>query len=547
MSGRRRDPVLAVLVVLLAVAGCTGAGPDRADVRRVTIVAVSDWHGQLEPITITAGGTRRPVGGAAALKAYFDRERARNPGGTVVLTAGDAFGATPPMSSFLEDVPAIEAQNAMGVDLDTLGNHNFDHGLARLEKLMGLARFRYVVANVVDAAGRTPAPPTHTVTLDGVRVGFIGLGHPDTPALVFPGHTGHWRFLDPAPVVNRYAAALRRQGAEVVVVIAHIGASAVGRDGVPVGDLADLARAVRGVDVLVGDHTDVRVNALVNGVLVVENRSKGIEYAVIDVTYDARRRRVLHTAARHEVAAADAIRPDPALAAMVDGWRAQVEPRFDGRLGEVAAAVDHHRARESALGSFVADALRAAYRADVALVNSGGLRDTLPSSYRPADRRLRRPVPGYAPGPPFDIVRGDVHALARFGNVAVTFRITGRTLRAALEHGVSEGGLVGGRYASASGRFLQVSGVRYTFDPARPPGRRVVDVVRADGTRLAPDDTPYAAVTLDFVYRGGDGFAMLDNGTGTTRDLVADVVSAALAAASPLSVRVDGRIVEVAR
>jgi 5'-nucleotidase len=535
------------LLVLFLLGGCAARGGDAADVRRITIVAVSDWHGQLEPVSRTVDGRSRPVGGVAALKTYFDEERRRNPGGTLVVTAGDSFGATPPVSSFLADVPAIEAQNALGFAIDTLGNHSFDHGPARLDKLMGLARFPYVAANIAGPDGATLAPPTHVFTLHGVRVGVIGLGHPDTPTLVAPGNTGHWRFLPPAPVVNHHARRLREHGVDLVVVIAHIGASAVGRDGVPIGDLADLARAVRGVDVLLGDHTDVSVNAEIHGVLVVENRSKGLEYAVIDLEYDVRGRRLVRRSATQKVPLADAVRPDPGLAAMVEGWKAQVAPHFDRRVGEAAVAIGHRRGGESALGNLVADALRAAYGVDLALVNSGGLRDTLPSSYRPADRALRRPAPGYAPGPPFDLVMGDVYALSPFGNVAVTFRLTGRALWAALEHGVADGSPEAGRYVSASGGFLQVSGLRYAFDAARPPGRRVVEVTAADGRPIAPDERRYTAVTLDFVYHGGDGFTMLDNGTGTTRDLVADVLAAAVATAGPVTARVEGRIVESPR
>jgi 5'-nucleotidase len=180
-----RRPLVVLLILLLGA--CARSAADRSDIRRITIVDFSDWHGQLEPVPVTVGGVTRLVGGAAVLKAYFDRERRNNPGGTLVVTAGDAFGATPPVASFLEDVPAVEAQNLMGVDIDTLGNHNFDHGLQRLEKLMALARFPYVAANIEGAGGRTLAPPTHVFTRNGVRIGVIGIANPETPVVVKPG------------------------------------------------------------------------------------------------------------------------------------------------------------------------------------------------------------------------------------------------------------------------------------------------------------------------------------------------------------------------
>ncbi len=539
--GRLR--LLATVLVVL-VAGGAGRAGAAGDVRRVTLVAFSDWHGQLEPLTLAVAGTPRPLGGAAVLKVYVDRERARNPGGTLVVTAGDAFGATPPLSSFLEDVPAVEALNALGLDADTFGNHNFDHGLPRLRRLMGRARFPYLAANVVAPDGRTLAPPSRVFTLNGVRVGVVGIANPETPRLVAAGHHGDFRFLEPVAVINAQAGALRRRGVDLVVVIAHIGATAVDPDGAPRGSLGRVARAVRGVDVLIGDHTDVSVQALVGGTLVVESRSRGIQYAVVDLDYDRARRVVARRRAALRWAFADEVAPDPGLQALIEGYRTQVQPLLDRTVAEAAQVVGRSRAGESPLGDLVADALRAAYGTQLAFTVSGGLRDDLPSSYRPADRRLRRPAPGYRPGPPYDLVQGDFLAVFPFANVAVTFRITGRTLWAALEHSVAAGEVVDGRFTGESGRFLQVSGFRFRFDPTRPPGRRVVAVRLADGTPVAPDDTEYTATTIDFVYEGGDGYGMLRNGTGTTREPLAEIVARAAGARSPIRAAVEGRIAE---
>lgn len=501
----------------------------------------SDWHGQLEPVPVTVGGVTRLLGGAAVLKAYFDRERSQNPSGTLVVTAGDAFGATPPVSSFLEDVPAVEAQNLLGVDVDTLGNHNFDYGLPRLEKLMALARFPYVAANVVGQGGRILVPPSHVFSRNGVQIGVIGIANPETPVVVSPGRVGEYRFLDPAPLINRHAASLRGQGAHLVIVLAHIGASAVTADGKPRGPLGELARAVRGVDVLIGDHTDLSVNAMVDDVLVVQSRSKGVEYAVIEVEYDLAHGKVGQRTAVHKRALADAIAPDPTLTALVEGYLIQVRPLFDQGIGEAGGRLDRSRAGESLLGNFVVDAMRAEYGTQLAFTVSGGLRDDLPSSYRPAPRQFRRPQPGYAAGPPWDLVRGDFFAIFPFGNVAVTFRITGRTLWEALENSVSQGAVVDGRFTNEAGRLLQVAGFAYHFDPQRPVGRRVRSVTAADGTPILPDDRMWTAVTIDFAYYGGDGYSMLNNGTGTTRDPIAETVARAVGQRIA-DARLEGRI-----
>src|SRR2546425_1404810 len=535
---------LAGLVAVTLLAACARPIGDGGHSGRVTIVAVSDWHAQLEPLSVTVDGAPRPVAGAAVLAAYFDRERRENPGGTIVVTAGDAFGATPPLASLLEDVPAVEAQNAMGFDIDTLGNHSFDHGLQRLRKLMSLARFRYVAANIVGPDERTITPPTHVFILNGLRVAVIGVGNPETPALVAPGRTGDYRFLDPVPLINAHAERLRGEGAHIVVVLAHLGATAVGPGGAPRGPLAEVARAISGVDVLIGDHSDVSVNAVVGGALVVENPSRGAEYAGIDLVYDRARRAVVQKSAIQKRPWADRIVPDARVEAMIEGYRAQVRPLFDRKVGVAAAVLERSRERESPLGNFETDVLRAAYGTQLAFDVSGALRDDLPSGYQPADRRLRRSAPGYVAGPPYDLVRGDFFAIFPFDNLAVTFRISGRGLWAAPENGLSHGRVEDGRVTNAAGRCLQLPGFTYRFDPRRPPGRRVVAVRLLDGRPLRPDETEYTAVTSDFLYRGGDGYTMIDNGSGTTRELIAETVGRAVQEQGTVTARIEGRIGE---
>lgn len=539
----RLIPMLA-LALVVGLRGLVGIGSGNAgrDVRRITIVNVSDWHGQLEPFGVRIDGKTRQVGGAPVLKYYFDQERKRNPGGTLVVTAGDAFGATPPLSSFFEDVPAVEALNAIGFDIDTLGNHNFDHGLDRLRKLMGLAQFPYVAANIVGPDGRTLAPPYRLFTKNGIRVGVIGIGNPATPALVFPGRIGNYKFRDPVPVVNKYAEELRARGAHIVVVLAHIGADAVSPDGVPVGPLGDAVKAVRGVDVFIGDHTGVAVNTIVNNTLVVENRSQGVQYAVIELEYDMNAQALVAKSATQKWPFVDGASPDTAVQAILDKYKARVQPLLDKKVGETARVLNRASERESLLGNLATDMMRERYHTQLAFYNSGGFRAEIPSYYQPANTQMRRSAPGYASGPPYDIVAGDVFTALPFGDVAVTFTITGKTLWDALEHSVSRVIVVGGAYANTDGRFLQVSGFTYRFDPRNPAGQRVVSVTWANGKPIPRDHTVYTAVTGNFVYSGGDGYAMLNNGSGTTRELIADTISHAMRQMGTIKARTEGRI-----
>ena len=133
--------------------------------KEITILDISDFHGQLVPLAEAAdnltsppASTRpSPIGGSAFLKPWFDWYRNEAPNGSVLMAAGDSVGATPPISAFFGDTPTIEHMNLMGFQIDGLGNHNFDKGSAYLRNtLIPLADFPYVSANVVDANGKTP-------------------------------------------------------------------------------------------------------------------------------------------------------------------------------------------------------------------------------------------------------------------------------------------------------------------------------------------------------------------------------------------------------
>jgi len=182
------------------------------ELREVTILDVSDFHGQLIPLSEAADNLAAPavnaafpIGGSAFLKKYFELYEAeaaladKNAGDQVIeMMAGDSVGATPPISNSFGDTPTMEVMNMMGIDIDGLGNHNFDRGADYLRNtLIPIANFPYVSSNVVDAAGNTPAEWSKSYVFDvghGVKVGFVGFTNDDASTLTKPGS------FDPFPV-----------------------------------------------------------------------------------------------------------------------------------------------------------------------------------------------------------------------------------------------------------------------------------------------------------------------------------------------------------
>jgi 5'-nucleotidase len=555
----KRLTLVAVLIAALfaAVAGAvTNAGASSSasgDVVTIQLLDVSDWHAQLDPNDVN--GTL--IGGASVISTLWKQDRESNPN-TLTITAGDAFGASPPLSGFFDEEPGVRAMRLMGFDVDTFGNHNFDRGVAHLQRMINLAAapesrvpgkpFNYVSANLSKLdENLSGVAPWRMFDVAGVKIGVVGITNPEAPGLVFPGSFGTMVPTDPIAAANKAKAQARAAGAKVLIAITHMGIA--GTDpatGQPAGPLTEFAESVGGFDVIFGDHTDVQYENVINNALVIENRSKGLTYSRTFLTVDTKNGRIIDRRNRFIVPLAAGVPRDMAIENMLQPYRVELAQAFDEKIatttGVFVRGGNIERRQEVAIGDLVADALRTTYGTQIGFTNSGGIRSPLPSTYVPLDTSLRRT--GCSASTPCDLVVGDVYTVLPFGNTVLTRTVTGAQLYAALEHGIECVNATGGLNATCvpgTGKFPQISGFRFTFDPTRPAGSRVVSVSLNDGTPILPDATTFTFATNDFTNAGGDGYTMFADGQGTTRDLMANVLLEFMRGKA-LTPTTDGRI-----
>ncbi|MGE0448723.1 MAG: bifunctional UDP-sugar hydrolase/5'-nucleotidase [Vicinamibacterales bacterium] len=415
-----------------------------------------------------------PVDGAGGLArvATLKREVMKTPGRTTLLMLGGDFLSSSVASTVFKGEQMIEALNAVGLDIATLGNHEFDFGVDLLVTRMRQARWQWVIANVVDRRTGRPvgdAAPYVMRTAGALKVAVIGLCLTDS--MTAPGLRERLELIEPADAVARYLPAMKREGADVIVALTHL----------PISADRALAERFPEIDVIVGGHEHFPITDVRGGTLISKAGSEARYVARIDVD-----KRGAAPADRYYelIPITAAIPDDPAAAEVIGDWEARLGTELDLPLGSTRVPLDAEtlrlRARETNLGNLVADAMRAEARTDAALVNSGGIRGD--RTY-PAGQLTRRLLLQIHP----------------FNNVVCTIEVSGDLLRRALEHGVA-------RLPLPAGGFPQVSGLTFRVVQSAPAGERVRDV-HVGGEPLQARRT-YTLALPDYLLEGGDGYEM---------------------------------------
>lgn len=430
----------------------------------------------------------------ARIKSAIDSERTKA-ANILVLDAGDQFQGSLFFTTY-KGLDNAEFMNAIGYDAMALGNHEFDLGQEGLAPFLNKITVPVLAANI-ETADSSPIHgkyrPYLIKTIGSEKIGIVGLTTPDTVEIARPGKD--IRFLDAKEVLQRSITELKTQGATKIIALTHLGYDVDQK----------LAAEIDGVDMIVGGHshtllggTGLRASgpypSLVKNpsgknipVVTAYAYSQYLGRLVLDFDDDGN----LKSATGGPIRLDSSIKPDTQLAARVSEMAKPIEKLKNTKVAEASKLIDGSgvscRTQQCPMGDLVTTAMLERVRdqgISAALINGGALRASIKAG---------------------DITMGDVVVVLPFQNTVATFQMQGSDLRAALENGVSQ-------IEQGSGRYPQVSGMRFTVDISKPAGQRITSVDMQDGEQnWQPLDNGkrYGIAATDYLRGGGDGYDMI--------------------------------------
>jgi len=492
----------------------------------ITILHTNDFHDRFEPINRFDSGCSEEdnaegkcFGGMPRIVTAVEAAKARHDN-FLLVDAGDMFQGTLFYQFYRGDV-AAEMMNKLGYDAMAVGNHEFNHGPESLASFIDKAEFPVLMSNAdlsSEPALKDLVLKSTVVEKAGEKIGLVGVTPRNNDELSSPGP--NITFTDPSPAVQAEVDALSAEGVNKIILLSH--------SGYPTDNV--IALNTTGVDLIVGGHSNTFLSNtdedadgpypdVVNGVPIVQAYAYGKYLGELEVVFDDDGN---VTSASGEPILLDAsVAEDEATKARIAELAGPLDEIRNEVVAEAADSIEGDRsvcrAMECPMGNIITDAMLDRVKdqgIEIAIQNGGGIRASIDA------------------GP---ITKGEVLTVLPFQNTLSTFQVSGATIVAALENGVSQ-------LEDGAGRFPQVSGMSYTFDPSSEPGSRISDVM-VGGAPIEMDKM-YGVVSNNYLRNGGDGYDMFvnaENAYDFGPDL-ADVTAEYMAAQGPVTPFTDGRI-----
>lgn len=492
----------------VSIGDSTGARVS-ADSIPLTILHTNDIHGHAEPFT----DNNKLVGGIAHLAERIKKERAEDPDHTLLLDAGDSVQGSP-ISDFFNGKPIAEAMNDIAYDVMTLGNHDFDNGVRELAENINGRNAPALAANLVNKKKDSPLQgktrPYVMKIIDGVKIGIIGLITPDTIKTLHSKEDAKLvEFADPAATLEHYIPEMKKQGADIIILLSHLG----------VDEDPRIADRFPDIDVIVGghSHTDLTEPMKRGNTIIVQAGCFGKELGRVDLSIDKETKRVHLKNYSLIPVAGDSTESDSRVDAIVKKYAEIYGPVMNQKIASLPrdlTQLDYHKFRaESNLGDAITDIFRAQSGADIGFIGASGLRCNLYKG---------------------DLKVSDIYSLIPWKEQLATVQMKGKDITPMLEEGL---GMVG----------IAFSGIKAVIDTNRPQGSQVVSVAREDGSPLEPE-TYYTIATRDYITEGNLGFNSMSRAKsrkdhGEIREKIIDWIKSP---GNSVRTEMDGRLVNLA-
>lgn len=462
--------IMLAMVVGLVFTPTAAVNAEEGNVTTVTIVHTNDTHSRVNDGV-----------GFPKISSKVKALKEANPN-VILVDAGDTFhGQT--FATISKGETIVKVMNAVGYDVMTPGNHDFNYGQGRLLELAGLAQFPIVSANVVKADGTTLLEPYVIKEVGGLKIGIFGLSTPETAVKTNPKNVEGLTFADPVETAKKMVKELQGKDVDAIIALMHLGIDKESTD-----TSYRVRDNVEGIDLIIDGHSHSTLDTIDNEGKTTKIVSTG-EYnnnlGIVNLTFENGELKSVEPVVFSSEAAAE-LEADAQISDLIAAVTEENKVITSVVVGKTDVVLDgareHVRGGETNLSNLITDAMLTLSGADMAITNGGGIRASIDAG---------------------DITMEEVITVLPFGNYVIVKEYTGAQILAALEHGTAS-------YPELAGGFAQVAGATFTLDLNKEAGKRVSNV-KINGVPLDLNKT-YKVATNDFMAVGGDGYEMLKEG-----------------------------------
>ncbi|PEL13441.1 bifunctional 2',3'-cyclic-nucleotide 2'-phosphodiesterase/3'-nucleotidase [Bacillus sp. AFS017336] len=494
---------------------------------KVQLLGLNDLHGQLDTDTkVTVNGQELLTGSMEYTAAAMKEHEAENPN-TLLVHAGDMIGGSPLISALFQDEPTVEVMEAMGFDVGTVGNHEFDEGIAELKRMINGGEhpngtkgydgmnFPVIAANAYDSStGQLITQPYAIKEVGGKKIGFIGVVTQETPNMIVRKGNETLEIRDEVEAINHYTDILKKQGIKAIVVLAHNPTLQTGK--ADLYDASDIAEKVDDeVDVIFAAHNHVFNNKEVDNKLIVQAYSYGSAFSDVDLELDAVTGDIVKKEAEVVTVYQKDYTPDPTISSIMKKYEDLIAPIKAEIVGDSMQNLpkgypSSDNYGDLALGNLIADGMKVAMNADFAMMNGGGVRAPLNAG---------------------QVTFGDLFSIQPFGNVLNKVMLSGQDIETVLNNQITDKGL-----------DFHIAGFKYTWDSST---RKVVDIFFSNGSKIDPNEE-YSVVVNNYMYGNVKyGIGELSTNLEVGPEDLQATVDYVKSLSRPFTYEVEGRIQKV--